>query len=129
AGDVCSTYQYTHAADAMARLVLRNALFFGRARASRLVIPHCTYTDPEVASVGLTAREAKERGIAINTIGIPLAEVDRAVLDGETDGVAIVHLRASSDRIVGATIVAAHAGDLIGEIVQAMTRGVGLGAL
>jgi pyruvate/2-oxoglutarate dehydrogenase complex dihydrolipoamide dehydrogenase (E3) component len=129
AGDVCSRYQYTHAADAMARLVLRNALFFGRRRMSSLVIPHCTYTDPEVASVGLTAREAQERGIALSTIRVPLGNVDRAVLDGETDGFAMVHMRAGSDHIVGATIVAAHAGDLIGEMVQAMTRGVGLGSL
>jgi pyruvate/2-oxoglutarate dehydrogenase complex dihydrolipoamide dehydrogenase (E3) component len=130
AGDVCSSYQYTHAADTMARLVLRNALYFGRRRVSAQVIPHCTYTDPEIASVGLTGREeARQSDIAIDTIYVPLAEVDRAVLDGETNGIAMVHLRAGTDRLVGATIVAAHAGDLVGELVQAMALNIRLGAL
>src|SRR5262249_36561197 len=65
AGDVCSPYKFTHAADAMARIVLRNALFFGRARMGKLVIPWCTYTDPEVAHVGLTARQARDQGMEV----------------------------------------------------------------
>ncbi len=129
AGDVCSRYKYTHAADTMARIVLRNALFFGRGRASRMVIPHCTYTDPEVASVGLTAKEAAEQGVAINSFGVSMTDVDRAVLDGEDGGYAQIHVRRGTDRIVGATVVAAHAGELIGELVQAMTFHIGLGAL
>jgi pyruvate/2-oxoglutarate dehydrogenase complex dihydrolipoamide dehydrogenase (E3) component len=129
AGDICSPYKFTHAADAMARVALRNALFFGRGRANRLVIPHFTYTDPEVASVGLTAKEAATRGLAIDTFRVPLDEVDRAVLDGETEGFASVHVKKGRDQIVGATIVAAHAGDLIGELVQALTFGIGLGRL
>jgi pyruvate/2-oxoglutarate dehydrogenase complex dihydrolipoamide dehydrogenase (E3) component len=129
AGDVCSRYRYTHAADAMARLVLRNALFFGRGRASRLVIPHCTYTDPEVASVGLTAAEAIKSGVAIDSYRVPLDDVDRAILDGETDGVALVHVRRGTDRIVGATVVASHAGDWINELTLAMQRRIGLGSL
>jgi pyruvate/2-oxoglutarate dehydrogenase complex dihydrolipoamide dehydrogenase (E3) component len=128
AGDVCSPYKFTHAADAMARLVLRNALFFGRARASRLVIPWCTYTDPEVAHVGLTAAEAKERGVEVQTFRLGLDEVDRAVLDGETEGFAMVHVRRGTDRIVGATLVAAHAGDMIAAMALAMTAGKGLAA-
>lgn len=129
AGDVCSPYQFTHAADAMARIVIRNALFFGRARVSRLVIPWCTYTDPEVAHVGLTATEAEKQGPTIETFRLPLSEVDRAVLDGEAEGLAIVHVAQGTDRIVGATLVAAHAGDLIAEVTLAMTEQRGLGAI
>jgi pyruvate/2-oxoglutarate dehydrogenase complex dihydrolipoamide dehydrogenase (E3) component len=129
AGDICSSYKFTHAADAMARIVLRNALFFGRERMSRLVIPWCTYTDPELAHVGLTAEQARQRGLEITTLHVPLSEVDRAVLDGEAEGFATAHVRKGTDRLVGATVVAAHAGDLIGEVSLAMTRGLDLSAL
>ncbi len=129
AGDVCSQFQFTHAADAMARIVLRNALFFGRSRHSALVIPHCTYTEPEVAAVGLTVAEAEARGLAINTLEIPLSGVDRAVLDGDEDGFALVHRRRDSDRLVGVTLVSSHAGELIGELVLAQRAGLGLAAL
>ncbi len=129
AGDVCSAYKFTHAADAMARIVLRNALFFGWARVSRLVIPWCTYTDPEVAHVGLTAQQAKEQGIDVQTFRVSLETVDRAVLDGEAEGFAVAHVRRGTDRLVGATVVAAHAGDLIGELALAMTHRLGLAAL
>jgi pyruvate/2-oxoglutarate dehydrogenase complex dihydrolipoamide dehydrogenase (E3) component len=133
AGDVCSPYKFTHAADAMARLALRNAFFsfglLGRSRVSHLVIPWCTYTDPEVAHVGLTAREAAERGVLVQTFKVALEEVDRAVLDGEANGFGMIHVRKGSDRIVGATIVAAHAGEMIGEVALAMTKRLGLSAL
>ena len=124
-GDVASKYRFTHAADAQARMVVRNALFFGRGKASDLVIPWCTYTSPEVAHVGITADEAKEQGA--ESITIPMREVDRARLDGEEGGFLRVHLKAGTDRILGATLVAAHAGDLISQITQAMTAGIGLG--
>jgi pyruvate/2-oxoglutarate dehydrogenase complex dihydrolipoamide dehydrogenase (E3) component len=124
-GDVASKYRFTHAADAQARMVVRNALFFGRGKASELVMPWCTYTSPEVAHVGITADGAKEQGG--ETITIPMREVDRARLDGEEDGFLRVHLKAGSDRILGATLVADHAGDLISQITQAMTAGIGLG--
>jgi pyruvate/2-oxoglutarate dehydrogenase complex dihydrolipoamide dehydrogenase (E3) component len=129
AGDVCSRQRFTHAADAMARLVLRNALFFGRGRASRLIIPRCTYTEPEVAHVGLTAREAAERGLEVQTFTVPLAEVDRAVLDGTAEGFAVARVPKGTDRLLGVTVVAANAGDLIGEVALAMTAGLGLSAL
>jgi pyruvate/2-oxoglutarate dehydrogenase complex dihydrolipoamide dehydrogenase (E3) component len=129
AGDICSRYQFTHAADAMARIVLQNALFFGRARASALVIPWCTYTDPEVAHVGLYEAEAEAHGIDVHTFTEPMAHVDRAVLDGDTDGFVKVHIRAGSDRIVGATVVARHAGEMISELTLAMVGGLGLGTL
>jgi pyruvate/2-oxoglutarate dehydrogenase complex dihydrolipoamide dehydrogenase (E3) component len=129
AGDIASRYKFTHAADALARIALQNALFHRRLRASALVIPWCTYTDPEIARVGLSAAEAKEQGVAIQTFEQRIDDVDRAILDGETEGFARIHVRAGTDRIVGATIVARHAGEMIGELVLAMTGGLGLKAL
>ncbi len=129
AGDVCSPFKFTHAADFMARIVIQNALFFGRARVSALTIPWCTYTSPEVAHVGLTERSAKESGVPIQTFIQRLEHVDRAILEGTAAGFVKVHVRAGSDRIVGATIVAEHAGEMIGELVLAMTNRIGLGRL
>jgi pyruvate/2-oxoglutarate dehydrogenase complex dihydrolipoamide dehydrogenase (E3) component len=129
AGDVCSRYKFTHAADALARLAIQNALFLGRARASALTIPWCTYTDPEVAHVGLYGREAREQGIAVQTFVQELSDVDRAVLDGETDGFVKVHVRQGTDRIIGATVVARHAGEMISELTLAMVGGLGLRTL
>jgi pyruvate/2-oxoglutarate dehydrogenase complex dihydrolipoamide dehydrogenase (E3) component len=129
AGDICSRFKFTHLADAHARIAIQNALFFGRARASALVIPWCTYTDPEIAHVGLYEAEAKARGIDVRTFTEPMAHVDRAVLDGDTDGFVKVHVRAGSDRIVGATVVARHAGEMISELTLAMVGGLGLGTL
>jgi len=126
AGDVCSSYKFTHAADFMARIAIRNALFKGRAKASALVIPWCTYTSPEIAHVGLYPKEAKEKGIAVDTYTQELREVDRAVLEGEIEGFVRIHTKKGTDRIVGATIVAANAGDMIAEIALAMTHGLGL---
>ena len=129
AGDVASPYQFTHAADAMARVVLRNALFFGRARASSLVIPWSTYTSPEIAHVGLSAEQARDRGVEVATHRVELSEVDRAVLDGHEEGFAQVHVEPRSGRILGATLVAQHAGDMIGPVVLAMTEGLPVAAL
>ena len=129
AGDIASRFKFTHAADALARIALQNALFYRRLRASALVIPWCTYTDPELAHVGLTAVQAQERGIAIDTFERPLHDVDRAVLDGETHGVARIHVRSGTDHIVGATIVARHAGEMIGEAALAMTAKLGMRSL
>jgi pyruvate/2-oxoglutarate dehydrogenase complex dihydrolipoamide dehydrogenase (E3) component len=129
AGDCCSHYKFTHAADAMARLVIRNALFLGRSKVSNLVIPWCTYTDPEIAHVGLYEHEAAERGQAVQTFVQPLSHVDRAVLDGDTEGFVKIHVLAKTDRIVGATVVARHAGEMISEIAVAMAGGIGLGKL
>lgn len=125
-GDICSRFQFTHAADFMARLVIQNALFKGRARASALLIPWATYTSPEIAHVGLSPQSAETQGIEIDTFTQELSKVDRAILDEETEGFVRVHVRRGSDHIVGATVVAAHAGDLIGELVLAMQGGIGL---
>ena len=126
AGDICSVYKFTHAADAMARIVLQNALFFGRKKAGALVIPWCTYTDPEVSHVGLYEKEAQERGLDVVTLTVPLKEIDRAVLDGEGDGFARVHADRKSGHILGATLVASHAGEMIAEMSLAITAGLSL---
>jgi pyruvate/2-oxoglutarate dehydrogenase complex dihydrolipoamide dehydrogenase (E3) component len=129
AGDICSPYKFTHTADAQARILIANALFMRRQKVSALTIPWCSYTDPEIAHVGMYERDARKQGIVVTTLTVPLAEVDRAVLDGETAGFARVHLKKGSDRILGATIVARHAGEMINEISLAMTSGLGLGAI
>ena len=129
AGDICSPYKFTHTADAQARIVIANALFMGRQKSSALTIPWCTYTDPEIAHVGMYERDAEARGIEVTTLTVPLADVDRAVLDGETEGFARVHLKKGSDRILGATIVARHAGEMINELSLAIAGGLGLSAI
>lgn len=126
AGDVCSPFRFTHAADHQARLVVRNALFAGRSRASRLVIPWCTFTSPGLAHVGLQPAEAGKEGIRLHTLTQPFSEVDRARLDGSETGFVRVHCRPGSDRIVGATVVAEDAGELIGELTLAIQNGIGL---
>jgi len=134
AGDICFPLKFTHSADAQAQIVIQNALFphpfgLGYARTEDLVIPWCTYTSPEIAHVGLYAEQALQRGIEIDTFTFGLDEVDRAVLDGETEGFARVHVRKGRDEILGATIVAAHAGELISQITLAMNARVGLGKI
>ena len=130
AGDVCSRYKFTHAADAMAQIVIQNALFphpFGLAYASveSLTMPWCTFTDPEIAHVGMYEKNAKEKGIEVETYTYKLDEVDRAILDGEDQGFAKIHIQKGTDKIVGATIVAAHAGDMISEFSVLMKAGAG----
>lgn len=128
AGDVASRHQFTHAADAMARIAVQNALLPVGRRASRLVIPWCTYTDPEIAHVGISADEAA-RDPRVVTITVTLDHVDRAVLDGEDEGFARVHVSKRSGRILGATLAARHAGESIAEIVLAMTQRLSLSAI
>jgi pyruvate/2-oxoglutarate dehydrogenase complex dihydrolipoamide dehydrogenase (E3) component len=129
AGDVGSRYQFTHAADFLARTVIANALFAGRQKASALTVPWCTYTEPQIAHVGVTEAQAAQDGVALDTFTQPLDDVDRAILDGETEGFAKVHVKKGSDKILGATIVARNAGDMIGVYTTAITHGLGLGAL
>ena len=128
AGDVCMAWKFTHAADAAAKIVVQNALFLGRKKLSKLVMPWCTYTDPEVAHVGLHPREAEMRGIQVDTYQVPISKANRAVIDGEDEGFVKIHVKKGGDQIVGATIVAGHAGEMISEITLAMMKGVGLGA-
>jgi pyruvate/2-oxoglutarate dehydrogenase complex dihydrolipoamide dehydrogenase (E3) component len=131
-GDVASRYQFTHMADAEARIVIQNALFsigpLGSARVSDLVVPWCTYTAPEIAHVG-RYEDARKKGIAVDTLTVPLAEVDRAVLEGDDEGFLRVHLKRGTDEILGATLVADHAGEMIAELCLAITKRIGLGAI
>jgi pyruvate/2-oxoglutarate dehydrogenase complex dihydrolipoamide dehydrogenase (E3) component len=129
AGDICFPYKFTHTADALARILIANALFLGRQKSSALTIPWCTYTDPEVAHVGMYERDAEEKGIEVTTFTVLLSDIDRAVLDGETEGFARVHLRKGTDKILGATIVARHAGEMINEFSLAITSGLGISAI
>jgi len=129
AGDVCSRFKFTHAADAMARIVLANAFFFGRRKAGALVMPWCTYTDPEIAHVGYYEADARKAGFDVATITQELADNDRAILDGETSGFARVHYDRKAGRILGGTIVARHAGEMIGELTLAITTGQKMSAL
>ncbi len=130
AGDICSKYKFTHAADFMARIVIQNSLFavgpFGKKKASDLIIPWATYTSPEVAHVGMYDHEAKKAGIAVDTYVQHFADLDRAILDGQTDGFVKVHTRKGTDKIIGVTIVAENAGDMISELTLAMANGIGL---
>ena len=129
AGDICLNHKFTHTAEATARIVIQNALFMGRKKLSALTIPWCTYTDPEVAHVGMYEREAKEKGIGVDTFVRTLKDVDRAIADGEEEGFVKVHARKGTDKILGATIVARHAGEMIGEITLAMVGHLGLRVL
>lgn len=129
AGDICFPFKFTHTADALARILIANALFMGRQRSSSLTIPWCTYTDPEIAHVGMREDDAEEKGIELTTLTVPLSDIDRAVLDGEAEGFARVHLRKGTDKILGATIVARHAGEMINEFSLAITNGLGISAI
>lgn len=130
AGDVCSKLKFTHAADFQARIVIQNSLFaigpLGKKKSSDLVIPWATYTSPEIAHVGMYPANAKDAGIEIDTYVQPFEHVDRAILEGVPEGFVQVHTRKGSDKIVGATIVAENAGDMISEICVAMTNNLGL---
>ena len=129
AGDICSRYKFTHAADAMARIVIANALFLARRKVTDLVIPWCTYTDPEIAHVGYYEKDARDAGFNVATITQPLGEVDRAVIDGEADGFARIHYDKKTGKILGGTIVARHAGEMLGELTLAITAKQGVGML
>ncbi|MFQ5696744.1 MAG: mercuric reductase [Myxococcota bacterium] len=129
AGDVCMAWKFTHAAEAAAKIVVQNALFHRRLKLSQLVMPWCTYTDPEIAHVGLYEAEARERGIEVETYQVPLERVNRALLDGETEGFVKLHVRKGGGRLIGGTIVASHAGELISELTLAMVGKLGLGTV
>lgn len=129
AGDVCLAWKFTHAAEDAARVAVQNALFSTRRRLSMLTIPWCTYTDPEVAHVGMSSRQATARGGEVVTYTHYLRDVDRAVTDGKDVGFVRIHTRKGSDEILGATIVAAHAGEMISEVTLAMVAHLGLRTL
>jgi len=129
AGDICMNWKYTHAADAAARIVIKNALFspfgLGRSKLSSLVMPWVTYTDPEIAHVGQYEKDAPDA----ETIKIPLEKVDRAIAEAETNGFVKILHKKGSDQILGATIVARHAGEMISEVTLAIVGKRGLNTL
>ncbi|HKK48097.1 MAG TPA: FAD-dependent oxidoreductase, partial [Alkalispirochaeta sp.] len=129
AGDVASPYQFTHMAEATASLVVQNALFVRTGKTSRLTVPWCTYTSPEVAHVGLSEQDAQRDGRAVDIYRHEMSSVDRALLDGESDGFVKLITPQGKTEILGATIVAAHAGEMIGEIVLAMQNRLGVDKL
>ena len=133
AGDICMAWQFTHAADAAARIVLKNAFFspfgLGKSKLSDLVMPWVTFTDPEVARTGLSAEEAQAKGLDTTTIKIDMSGVDRALTDGETDGFLKVVHKKGSDEILGATLVSRHAGETISELTTAIVNKIGLSAM
>jgi pyruvate/2-oxoglutarate dehydrogenase complex dihydrolipoamide dehydrogenase (E3) component len=129
AGDICFPYQFTHIAEASARIVIQNALFLKSKKHSSMIIPWCTYTDPEIAHVGLYEKECKEKGIPVDTFVHHFKDVDRAILDGEDLGFVKVHVKKGKDKILGATIVARNAGEMISEFTLAMATGKGLKTL
>ena len=133
AGDICMNWKFTHAADAAARIVIKNTLFspfgLGRSRLSSLVIPRVTYTDPEIAHVGIYADEAERSGIEIETIKIGFNNVDRAITDSQEAGFLKIHHKKGSDEIIGATIVASHGGEMISGITTAIVNKIGLSKL
>lgn len=128
-GDVAFPEKYTHAAMATSRLCVANAFTGANRPARELVIPHCTYTDPEVATVGLTPVRAAEEGIVLETHRLELSKVERAFIDGEEEGFAALYTRKGSDEVVGATLVAAHAGEMISELTLAITSKLPMKAL
>jgi pyruvate/2-oxoglutarate dehydrogenase complex dihydrolipoamide dehydrogenase (E3) component/uncharacterized membrane protein YdjX (TVP38/TMEM64 family) len=129
AGDICSRFKFTHAADAMARIVIANALFLARRKVTDLTMPWCTYTDPEVAHVGYYEKDAQAAGLDVATITESLDQVDRAILDGEEEGFARVHYDKKTGKILGGTIVARHAGEMIGELTLAIVAKQSVGVL
>ena len=129
AGDVCTEHKFPHIESVAGRIVVANALFWGRQRLSAQVVPWCTFTDPEIAHVGMYVTEAREKNVPIKTFTVLMHEVPRAIADGEEDGFVKIHVREGTSEILGATVVAAHAGDLINEISLAMSAGLDLQAL
>ena len=131
-GDIVGKLQFTHVADYHARIAIRNTLVplrFFRQKVDYSVVPWCTYLDPEVATVGLTETTAKEQGISYDLLEQEMKTVDRAVVEKAEAGFARVLVRQGTDEVIGATIVGAHAGELIQEFVLAMKHGIGLKAI
>ena len=122
AGDVIGNFQFTHAADAMARIVVRNAFFFGNSKLSDLVVPWATYCDPELAHVGLQISDSEEAMCELDVLRFDFKDIDRNLLEGETTGFVKVVVEKESNVVRGATIVGNHAGDLIGEMTMAIQK-------
>ena len=127
-GDLASPYQFTHMAAHYAWYCAVNALFspLKKFKVDLSVVPWCTYTDPEIARVGLNEKDAKEQGIDYEVSVYPVDDLDRAIADEEDHGILKVLTVPGKDRILGATICSYHAGDLLPEFVTAMKNGLGM---
>ena len=128
-GDITGPYLFTHTANQQARVVIQNALLPVKASFNDRVIPWCTFTEPELARVGLNETQAREQGLPHRVLRIPFSGIDRAVCERDTGGFLKVLTPPGRDDILGATLVGAHAGELIHEIVLAMSAGIRLSTL
>ena len=126
AGDVCLSLQFTNAAEATARMAVQNAFAAKRRRISLMTIPWCTYCDPEIAHVGMHVWDASERSVEIKSFTVMMQDVARAITDGQDDGFVKIHVKVGTDKILGATIVASRASEMINEISVAMSTGIGM---
>lgn len=129
AGDCASRVQFTHHADAQAKVLIQNALFAPTARVDALVVPHCTYTRPEVASVGATEAALQQAGTRYQRFSVDFGELDRGHAEPFESGFAEVYVAAGSDRILGATIVGPDAGEQLMPVCLLMSNGLGLKAV
>ncbi len=127
-GDVASPFQFTHAADFLARIVIQNSLFFGHKKASDLLIPWVTYSEPEIAHVGAYGHELEQSNTPFKRFALDFNEVDRAILE-EKEGFCEILTDAKKGYILGATIVHDHAGDMISQITLAMQQKISLGKI
>jgi pyruvate/2-oxoglutarate dehydrogenase complex dihydrolipoamide dehydrogenase (E3) component len=126
AGDVCTAHRFANVAEATACLAVDNALSGNMRRQSELTVPWCTFCDPEIAHIGMQVWEAREHSIPIKTYTVMMHNVDRAITDGQDEGFVKLHVREGTDRILGGTIVASRASEMINEVSVAMSAGIGL---
>jgi pyruvate/2-oxoglutarate dehydrogenase complex dihydrolipoamide dehydrogenase (E3) component len=125
AGDVCERLNFTNVAESSGRLAVRNA-FSGLGERQSHLIPWCTYCSPEVAHIGMGLRQARRRDISVKSYTVMMQDIDRAITDAQDDGFVKIYVREGTDTIVGATIVAARASEMINEISVIMSAGIGM---
>ena len=125
-GDCATVYKFTHSADFQARIAVRNVFLGDTNKLSNLLIPWCTYTEPEVAHVGKYEAELRSEGVEFETFTRNLKDVDRCICDGVADGFVKITIRAGTDEILGATICGPNAGDMISELTLSMQYGIGM---
>ncbi|MGB6603471.1 MAG: FAD-containing oxidoreductase [Steroidobacteraceae bacterium] len=126
AGDVCKAHRFANVADATGRMAALNAFADERERQSHLMIPSCTYCDPEIARIGMNVVQARQRSVSAKSFTIMMQDVDRAITDGQDDGFVKIYVREGTDEIVGATIVAARASEMINEMAVIMSAKIGM---
>ncbi|MGA9794452.1 MAG: mercuric reductase [Rhizomicrobium sp.] len=126
AGDVCMSHKFTNVAWVSARIAVSNAFEKGHTRHSEMTIPWCTYCEPEIAHVGMQVWDARQKSIPVKTYTVMMQDVDRAITDGQDDGFVKLHIQEGTDKILGATIVASRASELINEISVVMSTGIGM---